>query len=98
MARFVSLCRAGRGVAEVEDTFIRLNKEQAKVRGKIIDRIELSSDLELFEITVAFQDKTTLTFIIETCLVAFPVLADWIDGEEKLLKRYKPVHSKVPRT
>jgi len=69
-----------------------------EVKDKIINSIELSSDLELFEITVAFQDKTTLTFIIETCLVAFPVLADWIDGEEKLLKRYKPVHSKVPRT
>ena len=69
-----------------------------EVKDKIIDGVELSSDLEFFEITVTFQDKTTLAFIIEPCLVAFPVLADWTDGEETTLKKYKPVHSKVPRT
>jgi len=69
-----------------------------EVKDKIIADIELSSDLEFFTITVTFQDKTTLTFIVEPCVVTFPVLADWTDGEEKILKRYKPVHSKIPRT
>ncbi|PYP87683.1 MAG: hypothetical protein DMG65_16565 [Candidatus Angelobacter sp. Gp1-AA117] len=69
-----------------------------EVKDKIINSIELSSDLEFFEITVTFQDKTRLTFIIEPCLVAFPVLADWTGGEEKIIKRYKQVRSKIPRT
>jgi hypothetical protein len=69
-----------------------------EVKDKIIDGIELSSDLEFFAITVTFQDKTSLTFIIEPCLAAFPVLATHKNGDEKIIRKYKSVRSKVPRT
>ena len=78
-------------------TSLRQRADFPEVRDKIIDGIEVSSDEEFFGITVTFQDKTTLTFIIEPCLVAFPVLAVWSGGEERTIRKYKPVRSKVRR-
>ena len=69
-----------------------------EAKGKIIESVELSSTSDYYEITIRFQDYTALTFIIEPCLITFPVLADWANGEEKTLKKYKAVRSKVPRT
>ena len=69
-----------------------------EVKDKIITDIELSSDLEFFTITITFQDRTTLTFIIEPALVAFPILSEWPKGNEKVIKRYRAVRSKIPRT
>lgn len=81
-----------------EDSHTRQVTTFPEVAGKIVESVELSSAPDYYEITFRFQDKTSLTYIIEPCLITFPVLADWTDGEEKTLKRYKPVRSKVPRT
>ena len=67
-----------------------------EVKGKIINSVEVSSDLDYFDITLSFQDKTTLTLIVEPCVAVFPVLAAWENGEETTIKEYKPVRSKVP--
>jgi len=80
------------------DTNLRELADFPEVKDKIIDGVEVSSDLEHFDITITFQDKTTLTLILEPCVAVFPVLADWPNGEEKTLKKYKPVRSKIPRT
>jgi hypothetical protein len=66
-----------------------------EVKGKIIDTVELSVENDYYGISIRFQDKTALTFTIESGLVTFPEYADWTDGEEKTLKRYEPVRSKV---
>ena len=80
------------------DNSLRQRADFPEVKDKIIDGVEVSSDNEYFGITITFQDKTTLTLIVEPCVAIFPVLADWTDGEEKTLKKYKPVRSKVLRT
>jgi len=79
-------------------TSLRELADFPEVKDKIIDGVEVSSDLEYFGITITFQDKTTLTLILEPCVAVSPVLADWTDGEEKVIKKYKPVRSKVPTT
>ena len=81
-----------------EDSHTRQVTTFPEVTGKIIESVELSSDRDYYAITFRFQDKLALTYIIEPCLIAFPVLADRTGGEEKTLKRYTPVRSKVPRT
>ena len=81
-----------------EDSRTRQVVSFPEVKGKIVESVELSADPDYYGITFHFQDKSTLTFIIEPCLITFPVLADWTEGEEKTVKRYKPVRSKVPRT
>ena len=68
-----------------------------EVKDKIVASVELSSDLESFEITITFQDKTTLNFAIEPRVVVFPLLADWTGGEENAIKKYKSVSSKTFR-
>jgi len=69
-----------------------------EVKDKIIDGVELSADHEYYGITIRFQDNTTLSFTVEPSAVVFPVLANWQNGEEKTLKKYKSVRSKVHRT
>lgn len=81
-----------------EESHTRQVTSFPEVNGKIVESVELSSASDYYEITFRFQDKTGLTFIIEPGVVTFPVLADWTDGEEKTIKKYKPVRSKVPRT
>ena len=78
------------------DTSFRELADFPEVKGKIIDGVEISSDLYHFDITISFLDKTTLTLIIEPCVAVFPVLAQWENGEEKTLKEYEPVRSKIP--
>ena len=81
-----------------EDSRTRQVVNFPEVKGKIIESVELSYASDYYEITFRFEDKTALTFIIEPCVITFPVLADWTDGEEKTVKKYKAVRSKVPRT
>ena len=81
-----------------DDSHTRQVTTFPEVTGKIIESVELSSAPDYYEFTFRFQDRTALTFILEPCLITFPVLADWTGGEEKTLKRYKSVRSKVPRT
>ena len=68
-----------------------------EVKDKIIGSIELSSDLESFDLTITFTDKTTLNFAIEPRVVVFPRLSDWTGGEENTIKKYKPVSTKTVR-
>ena len=81
-----------------EESHTRQVAKFPEVKGKIIESVELSSAPDYYEITFRFEDKTGLTFILEPCLITFPILADWSGGEEKTLKKYKAVRSKVPRT
>ena len=73
-------------------------REFPEVKDKIVDLVEFSAETDYYGITIRFQDKTALTFSIEPCVVAFPVFADWTGGEEKQMKRYQPIRSKVPTT
>ena len=69
-----------------------------EVHGKTVDRIELFSDHEYYGITVKFADRTALNFTFESAVFAFPTLSDWEDGNEKILKKYKGVRSKIQRS
>ena len=80
------------------DTSLRELTDFHEVKGKVIAGVEISSDLDHFDITISFQDKVTLTLIVEPCVAVFPILAAWENGEEKTLKEYEPVRSKIPGT
>jgi hypothetical protein len=68
------------------------------VKGKTIQAIELfvSPDGDCI-IDIGFQDKTSLSFNLEPCVVIKPVLADWKTGEYRPLKRWRPVQSRSSR-
>ena len=68
-----------------------------ETQDKIVENIEVHSDHEYYGITIRFQDKTSLNFTLETCVFTFPVLSDWTNGNQKILKKYKSVRSRIQR-
>jgi len=68
-----------------------------EVKDKLVENIEVFSNSEYYAITIRFQDRTALNIALETAVFAFPVLSDWTDGEQKILKEYKSVRSHIQR-
>jgi hypothetical protein len=72
-----------------------LNFPQTK--GKIIADIELSLSSDYRAVDIRFEDKTSLVLDLVPCFEITPVLADWKTGDYKLLKGWRPIHSRSSR-
>jgi hypothetical protein len=72
-----------------------LNFPEAK--GKIIAEAELLVSSDYFTIEVKFEDKTSLSFDLETCAMVYPELINWKSGNYKPVRRWRPVHSRSSR-
>jgi hypothetical protein len=68
-----------------------------QAKGKIIAEAELSISPDYNIIEIVFQDKTSLTFNLESCVRVFPEIVNWKSGEYKPLKRWRPVQSRSSR-
>jgi hypothetical protein len=64
-----------------------------KAKGKVIAEVELSISPDYRIIEIVFQDKTSLTFNLESCLQVTPELVSWKAGKYDPVKRWQPVHS-----
>jgi hypothetical protein len=42
-----------------------------ETKDKIVEIVEITAEPDYYGITIRFQDKTALTFVIEPCVVAF---------------------------
>jgi hypothetical protein len=62
-------------------------------KGKIIAEVELAISPDYNVIEIVFQDKTSLTFNLESCLQITPEIVSWKSGSYKPLKRWRTVHS-----
>ena len=65
----------------------------SQLKGKVLEGVEFTSSPDYDSITLNFQDKTFVDFIIETC---FSVKADYLDrstGTHRVLKRWPRIHS-----
>ena len=82
-------------MAEIKGT---AKQDFPEVKGKVVNRVELIVESDYYGVTIRFEDKTALTFAIEPCVIAFPVLEDWTQGEAKIAKKYEPSRSTVQRT
>ena len=65
---------------------------------KIVELVELAVEPGYYGISIRFQDKTALTFVIEPCVFTSPVYEDWIGEEVKILKQYPPIRSEIEET
>jgi hypothetical protein len=72
--------------------FQRVQKFPA-AKGKIVAEVELSISPDYRIIEIVFQDKTSLTFNLESCLQVTPEIVSWKSGSYKPLRRWRPVHS-----
>ena len=65
-----------------------------QAKGKIIADVELFVSPEYRIIEIIFEDKTSLSFGLDSCIRVFPKLINWKTGNYNPLKRWRPVHSK----
>jgi hypothetical protein len=61
------------------------------VKGKIVESVEADAKA----ITILFQDKTALSFDLDSSHVVFPELSDWKTGDWRAVKRWPPIHGKL---
>ena len=65
----------------------------AVVRGKVVERIEISTGSETYEIGILFKDRTYLGFDLDPFLRITPDLSDWKTHNYKPLKRWPSLSS-----
>ena len=65
-----------------------------QAKGKTIAEVELDVSSDYYIIEIKFQDKTALSFDLEPCMSVAPELVNWKTGNYRLLRRWRPVHSR----
>jgi hypothetical protein len=69
---------------------VQRSRRFAGVRGKIVERVEIDAEV----IGIYFQDKTALTFDVESINIIYPELSDWRTGNMRSIKKWPAVRSK----
>ena len=69
----------------------RIRQDFPEVKDKIVDLVEFDIEPDFYGVTIRFQDKTALTFSMESSVLTFPVWEDWTEGERKIIKEYQPI-------
>ena len=64
-----------------------------KAKGKVVAEVELSLSPDYRIIEIVFDDKTSLTFNLESRVQITPELVSWKSGKYHPLKRWRPVLS-----
>jgi hypothetical protein len=65
----------------------------AVVRGKVVERIEVSTMDDDFSIGIMFKDRTYLIFDVEPFLRITPDFSDWKTHNYKRIKRWPPLRT-----
>jgi len=65
----------------------------AVVRGKVVERIEVSTNEDDVSIGILFKDRTYLGFDLDPFLRITPDFSDWKTHNYKPLKRWPPLRS-----
>lgn len=66
----------------------RLNEDTFAdgIRGKVLESLSISNELECRYISLEFEDKTELTISLDTRLTGKLELFDWKTGDRELIK------------
>lgn len=64
-----------------------------QAKGKTVEEVQFSTDSEYHCITVKFEDRTSLSFRIETGFTVVADYSDWKTGNQRLLRRWGPMRS-----
>jgi len=65
----------------------------AVVRGKVVERVEVSTNDDDMAIGILFKDRTYLGFDLDPYLRITPDFSDWKSHNYKRIKRWPPLHS-----
>jgi hypothetical protein len=67
--------------------------EFTEVRGRTVEKLELSTGSGFPCVSIRFQDNTDLTVVIDPWLTFRADYSRWKDGEQKVLKRWPILRS-----
>ena len=67
--------------------------EFPRVKGRILETVELFTAPDFHSLTLYFQDKTSLTLVLEPCFLMASSFADRSTGEQRILKRWPVIRS-----
>lgn len=62
-------------------------------KGKIVDYAQIFTSGEYSSISVRFQDKTSVDFVIDPCFTVDTDYTDWKSGDMRRIKRWPLIHS-----
>jgi len=66
-------------------------------KGKIVELIQIFTSGEYSSISVRFQDKTAVDFVIDPCFTLETEYTDWKTGDMRRIKRWPLIYSAVLR-
>jgi DNA-directed RNA polymerase subunit M/transcription elongation factor TFIIS len=64
-----------------------------QARGKTLDMVEFYTCPGCHIISVRFQDKTSLDFIVEPSFAVEPIYSDWKTGNERQVRKWRTIRS-----
>jgi hypothetical protein len=64
-----------------------------EIKGKIVETVEIDPSENGYTIGIMFQDRTYLSFDVESYITVSPELSDWKTENYKLLKRWRTIDS-----
>ncbi len=76
----------------------KLNQEAFTdgIKGKVLQSVSISNDLECRHISLEFEDKTELTITLDTRLTGKRERFEWTTGDQELLKRVGLIPDDAP--
>jgi hypothetical protein len=72
--------------------------EFPEMKGRTLDKVKLSTTSDFHSLILDFQDKTSLTLVIEPCFLISANFSDFATGDQRILKRWPTIQSMTNRT
>lgn len=66
------------------------------IKGKVLDAISISNELDSRYLSLEFEDKTELTITLETRLTGKLELFDWKTGDQRLIRKVGLIPDDAP--
>jgi hypothetical protein len=79
--------------SKLTSNWIRKILRFPQAKGRIIESIEFSTELGYHCISINFTDKTSLNLAIEARFLVETDYSDWKTGNQRLLRRWRPVQN-----
>lgn len=71
--------------------------EFPQMKGRTLDKVEFFTTPEYHSLTLFFEDKTSLTLVLDLCFLVAASFADGGSGTQRVLKRWPVIRSMASR-
>ena len=75
---------------------VNVDRFRKGIKGKVLDAISISNELDCRYLSLEFEDKTELTITIDTRLTGKLELFDWKTGDQRLIRKVGRIPDDAP--